>query len=66
MGGQWIRPKINFDHVGHGYLALYQTATFEGWMEVLEAAIDAHPSVSCHTVVLRQIHAKCMRKPADL
>jgi len=52
MGGQWIRPKINFDHVGHGYLALYQTATFEGWMEVLEAAIDAHPSVSCHTVVL--------------
>jgi voltage-gated cation channel len=27
----WINSKITFDHVGMGYLALFQVATFEGW-----------------------------------
>ncbi|KAK8733907.1 hypothetical protein OTU49_006240, partial [Cherax quadricarinatus] len=36
----WINSKINFDHVGYAYLALFQVATFEGWMEVMADAVD--------------------------
>ena len=36
----WINSKITFDHVGHAYLALFQVATFEGWMEVMADAVD--------------------------
>uniref|UniRef100_A0A336LX33 Multifunctional fusion protein n=1 Tax=Culicoides sonorensis TaxID=179676 RepID=A0A336LX33_CULSO len=37
----WSNSKITFDHVGMGYLALFQVATFEGWMEVMADAVDA-------------------------
>ncbi|XP_025154885.1 sodium channel protein 60E isoform X2 [Harpegnathos saltator] len=37
----WVNSKITFDHVGVAYLALFQVATFEGWMEVMEDAVDA-------------------------
>lgn len=37
----WENSKITFDHVGVAYLALFQVATFEGWMEVMEDAVDA-------------------------
>ncbi|KAG5346938.1 SCN60 protein, partial [Acromyrmex charruanus] len=37
----WQNSKITFDHVGIAYLALFQVATFEGWMEVMEDAVDA-------------------------
>lgn len=37
----WVNSKITFDHVGMGYLALLQVATFEGWMEVMADAVDA-------------------------
>uniref|UniRef100_A0A8D8SGH7 Sodium channel protein n=1 Tax=Cacopsylla melanoneura TaxID=428564 RepID=A0A8D8SGH7_9HEMI len=37
----WINSKITFDNVGHAYLALFQVATFEGWMEVMADAVDA-------------------------
>ncbi|KAK6643713.1 hypothetical protein RUM43_005223 [Polyplax serrata] len=37
----WINSKITFDHVGQAYLALFQVATFEGWMEVMADAVDA-------------------------
>ncbi|XP_077281924.1 sodium channel protein 60E isoform X1 [Temnothorax americanus] len=37
----WENSKISFDHVGLAYLALFQVATFEGWMEVMEDAVDA-------------------------
>ncbi|GIX75142.1 sodium channel protein 60E [Caerostris extrusa] len=36
----WINRDINFDNVGNAYLALFQVATFEGWMEVMEYAVD--------------------------
>ncbi|XP_069986578.1 sodium channel protein 60E-like isoform X1 [Penaeus vannamei] len=36
----WTNSKINFDHVGYAYLALFQVATFEGWMEVMADAVD--------------------------
>ena len=41
MNLTWINAKITFDHVGHAYLALFQVATFEGWMEVMADAVDA-------------------------
>ncbi|XP_060529257.1 sodium channel protein 60E-like isoform X2 [Cylas formicarius] len=37
----WINSKISFDHVGIAYLALFQVATFEGWMEIMADAVDA-------------------------
>ncbi|KAK9873793.1 hypothetical protein WA026_002151 [Henosepilachna vigintioctopunctata] len=37
----WENSKISFDHVGIAYLALFQVATFEGWMEVMADAVDA-------------------------
>ncbi|XP_066905494.1 sodium channel protein 60E [Halyomorpha halys] len=37
----WRNSKITFDNVGNGYLALFQVATFEGWMEVMADAVDA-------------------------
>lgn len=37
----WENSKITFDHVGIAYLALFQVATFEGWMEVMQDAVDA-------------------------
>ncbi|XP_017892199.1 sodium channel protein 60E-like isoform X2 [Ceratina calcarata] len=36
----WENSKITFDHVGVAYLALFQVATFEGWMEVMQDAVD--------------------------
>ncbi|GFY38899.1 sodium channel protein 60E [Trichonephila inaurata madagascariensis] len=36
----WVNRDINFDNVGNAYLALFQVATFEGWMEVMEYATD--------------------------
>ncbi|XP_022258393.1 sodium channel protein 1 brain-like, partial [Limulus polyphemus] len=36
----WVNSKVNFDNVPNGYLALYQVALFEGWMEIMEDAID--------------------------
>ncbi|KAL4131455.1 hypothetical protein QTP88_008766 [Uroleucon formosanum] len=37
----WLNSKISFDNVGIAYLALFQVATFEGWMEVMADAVDA-------------------------
>ncbi|XP_050422865.1 LOW QUALITY PROTEIN: sodium channel protein 60E-like [Adelges cooleyi] len=37
----WLNSKITFDNVGIAYLALFQVATFEGWMEVMADAVDA-------------------------
>ena len=37
----WENSKITFDHVGAAYLALFQVATFEGWMEIMADAVDS-------------------------
>ncbi|XP_074055206.1 sodium channel protein type 11 subunit alpha isoform X1 [Macrotis lagotis] len=37
----WTNAKVNFDHVGIGYLALLQVATFKGWMDIMYAAVDS-------------------------
>ena len=38
---EWVKPGINFDSAPMAMLALFQVATFEGWMEVMEAATDS-------------------------
>mmetsp|Transcript_8574 Transcript_8574/g.25632 ORF Transcript_8574/g.25632 Transcript_8574/m.25632 type:complete len:1547 (-) Transcript_8574:159-4799(-) len=37
---RWQNSNINFDNVGNAYLALFQVATFEGWMEVMQDSVD--------------------------
>ncbi|XP_070174402.1 sodium channel protein 1 brain-like isoform X2 [Littorina saxatilis] len=37
----WFNSHINFDNVGNGFLALFQVATFEGWMEIMQDAVDS-------------------------
>ncbi|XP_043851194.1 sodium channel protein type 9 subunit alpha-like [Dromiciops gliroides] len=38
---QWKNAKANFDNVGNGYLSLLQLATFQGWLDIMYAAVDA-------------------------
>uniref|UniRef100_A0A8C4I0H9 Sodium channel protein n=1 Tax=Dicentrarchus labrax TaxID=13489 RepID=A0A8C4I0H9_DICLA len=38
---RWKNPKINFDNVAMGYLALLQVATFKGWMDIMYSAVDS-------------------------
>ncbi|XP_074632379.1 sodium channel protein 1 brain-like isoform X4 [Acropora palmata] len=40
-GYRWVNSKVNFDNVFAGFLALMQVATFEGWMEVMQDAVDS-------------------------
>ena len=37
----WKNSNVNFDNALNGFLALFQVATFEGWMEVMKDAVDA-------------------------
>ncbi|OXB59298.1 hypothetical protein ASZ78_012957 [Callipepla squamata] len=41
FGGKWTNSDVNFDHVGMGYLALLQVATFKGWMNIMYSAVDS-------------------------
>ncbi|KAG8191415.1 hypothetical protein JTE90_010589 [Oedothorax gibbosus] len=36
----WHNPRINFDNVLNAYLALFQVATFKGWMDIMYSAVD--------------------------
>lgn len=38
---RWINANINFDNVINGLIALFQVATFEGWMEIMRDAVDS-------------------------
>ena len=33
--------RINFDNVGLAYLSLFQIATFKGWMDIMDDAVDS-------------------------
>lgn len=37
----WVNPPVNFDTTLQAFIALFQLATFEGWMTVLQAGQDA-------------------------
>ena len=38
---QWVNSRITFDHVGHAYISLFQVATFKGWIDIMNDAIDS-------------------------
>lgn len=42
----WENSKMNFDHVGKAYLCLFQVATFKGWIQIMNDAIDSREV--CH------------------
>ena len=56
----WVNSGINFDHVGRAYMALFQVATFKGWMGVLKDAVDSREVVLVHSKYIL-IHGR-MRK----
>ncbi|XP_060573372.1 sodium channel protein type 4 subunit alpha B-like isoform X4 [Ruditapes philippinarum] len=37
----WVNSKINFDNVLNAYLALFQVATYKGWIEIIKDAVDS-------------------------
>lgn len=37
----WLNSPMNFDHVGKAYLCLFQVATFKGWIQIMNDAIDS-------------------------
>merc|ERR1712209_371468 len=39
-GGLWVNPRISFDNVALAYLSLFQIATFKGWMDIMDDAVD--------------------------
>ncbi|KAI3378578.1 hypothetical protein SNEBB_007102 [Seison nebaliae] len=41
QNGSWDNSLVNFDNVPTGILALFQIATFEGWMELMEDGVNA-------------------------
>ena len=47
--------RINFDNVGLAYLSLFQIATFKGWMDIMDDAVD---SVGVRQLILIQPSVK--------
>ncbi|KAL3289573.1 hypothetical protein HHI36_022987 [Cryptolaemus montrouzieri] len=41
----WLNSPMNFDHVGKAYLCLFQVATFKGWIQIMNDAIDSRESL---------------------
>ncbi|GAB1286387.1 Sodium channel protein [Apodemus speciosus] len=37
----WENAKLNFDNVGNGFLSLFQVATFNGWISIMNSAVDS-------------------------
>ncbi|ELT95078.1 hypothetical protein CAPTEDRAFT_210954 [Capitella teleta] len=37
----WVNPAVNFDNFFIAYLALLQVATFKGWIDIMQQAIDS-------------------------
>ena len=40
-GALWMNSRVTFDNVGIAYLALFQVATFKGWIDIMNDAIDS-------------------------
>ncbi|XP_065166084.1 sodium channel protein para isoform X6 [Atheta coriaria] len=41
----WENSPMNFDHVGKAYLCLFQVATFKGWIQIMNDAIDSREAL---------------------
>lgn len=59
---------MNFDHVGKAYLCLFQVATFKGWIQIMNDAIDSREvgtlvfTIRLGTLVLFQLHKQPIRE----
>lgn len=40
-GGEWIKPDLNFDNIGHAMLGLSSIQSHEGWIDMMWASVDA-------------------------
>lgn len=40
-GADWVNSRITFDNVFIAYLALFQVATFKGWLDIMDDAVDS-------------------------
>ncbi|XP_059079205.1 sodium channel protein para-like [Tigriopus californicus] len=38
---EWVNSRVTFDNVGMAYLALLQVATWKGWIDIMNDAIDS-------------------------
>jgi voltage-gated sodium channel type II alpha len=41
IGAKWANSRITFDNAGFAYLALFQIATFKGWLDIMNDSIDS-------------------------
>lgn len=55
----WENSAMNFDHVGKAYLCLFQVATFKGWIQIMNDAIDSR-EVSLHKSLYYCIIFECV------
>ncbi|CAM1295090.1 para (predicted) [Pycnogonum litorale] len=46
----WHNPKINFDTVLNAYIALFQVATFKGWLDIMNNAIDSRHKIGLQPI----------------
>ena len=37
----FLHIRISFDNVALAYLSLFQIATFKGWMDIMDDAVDS-------------------------
>lgn len=55
----WENSPMNFDHVGKAYLCLFQVATFKGWIQIMNDAIDSREvnfNYKLHLEIFSQYH----------
>lgn len=50
----WTKPLVNFDNVGIAFLALLQVGTFNGYLDIMQNAIDAVPPSTTNTANIEQ------------
>ncbi|KAK2497782.1 hypothetical protein MC885_005582 [Smutsia gigantea] len=50
----WENAKLNFDNVGNGFLSLLQVATFNGWVTIMNSAVDTVDGGSNIFVTVKQ------------
>ena len=54
----FIISRITFDNVPMAYLALFQIATFKGWMDIMDDAVDM-VNVRAMLRMPRRTHVLC-------
>jgi hypothetical protein len=40
-GGEWLKKRNTFDNVLYAALSLFQISTTEGWVDMMQAGVDA-------------------------